>query len=77
MRVGDGASAALLDPDIGDRGRGDRVALADRLRVDLAVEAQHVHVAVDPDLLFARDQQVPIGQHPGDDGGDGAGASEE
>ena len=51
---------------------GTHIAGADGARVHLAGEAQHVHVVIDANLLLARDHQMTVGQHSGDDSGDGA-----
>ena len=72
LRLGLLAAAAVLDAHVGDLRAGDGVAGLDQQRVDLAGEAQHVDVAVDADLLLAGDQQVAVGQHVGDEHGDGA-----
>src|SRR6187431_1066070 len=71
LGLGLGATAALLDAHVGDLRRGDDVAALDHPRVDLAGEAQDVDVVVDADLLLARDEQMAVRQHAGDDGGDG------
>ena len=67
------ASAHVLDAHIGDLAGQHGVARLDAGWVDLAREAQHVHVLGHADLLFAGHDQVPVGEHLDHGGGDGAG----
>src|SRR5947207_15139173 len=60
LRLGLRATAALLDPHVGDLRRRDDIAALDHLGVDLAREAEHVDVVVDADLLLAGDEQVAV-----------------
>ncbi len=67
------AAPARLHAGVGHHGGADHAARLQRARVHRAREAQHVHVLVHADLLFAGHHQVPVGQHLHHRGGDGAG----
>ena len=68
------AIGPVLQPRIGDLGRRDRVAGADRGWRHDAGEADELGPLVEADLLFSADEQVAVGQHI--DHADGQGAEE-
>src|SRR4051812_10542598 len=69
LDVGDLAAAAIGDARLRDLGRIDRVLALDVLRPHDAGDDQLAYFVVHPDFLPALDDEIAVGQHLGDDGG--------